>query len=112
VHILRENLSFLSRLDTSRWNETASVIELKIHPNTLSRLLRGNYTLTPKISRAIVLYFGLPPDTDLAVHPIFLAPELPDIAAKRRSLQQCLEALTPDTLQELYPALMKMLARP
>jgi len=108
---LRENLSFLSA-SIPRGGAKRLCGRLEIHPTTWSRFLRGNYTRTPKFSRAIVLYFGLPPDADLTVHPIFLAPELPDIASKRRRLQQCLEALTPDTLQELYPALMKILARP
>jgi hypothetical protein len=109
VNILRENLAFLtdkrlgkklvdieketgiSRISLHRWKSG------KHEPKDSDKLLR------------LVLYFGLDPLADLKADPIFLEMEPIGGLMRKQWLQKKIDKLENQTLNELYPALQRLL---
>lgn len=57
-------------------------------------------------------FFGLPSDIDLEREPIFLRPDPVGVASMRRWLHLQVDQLDRDEVQELFPALRRLLAHP
>ena len=107
-NVLAENLSFLFD-DLERGGKKKLAELWDIDPTTLSRWLSGRSPPQGPALRQIVSYFRLPPDTDLRSDPVFLSLDPMSVVAKRSWVRDRLDRLSEEELQDLYPALRRML---
>jgi transcriptional regulator with XRE-family HTH domain len=108
VNVLQTNLQFL--FETLEHGGKKVLAEsLELDPTTISRWLKGSYAPHGPTLQQLVSYFGLPAATDLRSEPVFLSIEPIAISQRRAWLHRRVEALAPDELRELYPALKRLL---
>jgi transcriptional regulator with XRE-family HTH domain len=107
-NVLAENLKFL--FDTlEHGGKKGLARSFGIDPTTVSRWLSGASEPQGPALRQIVNYFGLRADTDLRTDAVFLSVEPVSAVAKRQWIRDRVDSLTNEKLQELYPALRRML---
>ena len=75
----------------------------------ISRWLAGTSEPQGPALRQVASYFGLPMDTNLRRDPVFLSLEPVSLVAKRHWVRDRLDKLSEQDLQDLYPALRRML---
>ncbi len=107
-NVLAENLSFLFN-DLERGSKKKLADSWRIDPTTISRWLNGTSEPQGPGLRHIVSHFGLPPDTNLRIDPVFLSLDPVSVMAKRNWVRDHLEKLSEQDLQQLYPALRRLL---
>jgi hypothetical protein len=106
--VLAENLRFLfGSLEHGGKKSLAKSFE--IDPTTISRWLAGTSEPQGPALRQIGAYFGLPMDADLRHDPVFLSMEPVSVVAKRKWLRERVNSLSNEELNELYPALRRLL---
>jgi transcriptional regulator with XRE-family HTH domain len=108
-NMLAENLKFLFD-DLERGGKKKLAEFFNVDPTTISRWLAGSSEPQGPGLRRLVSYFNLPMDTDLRRDPVFLSLEPVSSVAKRHWVRDRLDKLSDTDLQELYPALRRMLA--
>ena len=110
VDVWRENLKCLLELQP-RGAKKRIASYLRIDQGTVSRWLAG-----ARPSRAtqqlLKNYFVLDRDTELLKDPLFLLPDPPTPEQRKRWLAARILDLSQTELQELYPALKRILTRP
>lgn len=108
IDVLQENIRYLvGTLDHGEKKHLAEAVN--VHPVTVSRWLSGAQGPESAKLAALCRYFGLPDDTDLRSEPIFLS-RLPASDRERREwLRERVDALSPRSLRELFPALQRLL---
>lgn len=107
-HVLAENLKFLfDSLEHGGKKKLAK--SFGVDPTTISRWLAGTSEPQGPGLRQIVSYFGLPIDTDLRRDAVFLSLEPVSSVGKRHWVRDRLDKLSEQELQDLYPALRRML---
>lgn len=106
--VLRENLLFLMG-SLGHGGKKSLALELHVDPTTISRWLNGSFEPQASTLHQMVLYFGLPPTTNLCEDPIFLSQEPVSARDRRKWLHHRIDTLTVEELRELYPALRRLL---
>jgi transcriptional regulator with XRE-family HTH domain len=108
INVLDENLRYLiGTLDHGQSKQLA--MEIGVSPVTVSRWATGKQV--PEESKLVALCrsFGLPAGTDLRSEPLFLS-RVPVSDRERKTwLHHRIDALDPQTLRELFPALRRLL---
>jgi transcriptional regulator with XRE-family HTH domain len=107
-NLLAENLKFLFD-DLERGGKKKLAEFFDVDPTTISRWLAGASEPQGPGLRRLVSYFNLPMDTDLRRDAIFLSLEPVSSVAKRHWVRDRLDNISEKDLQELYPALRRML---
>jgi transcriptional regulator with XRE-family HTH domain len=106
--VLAENLKYLfNSLEHGGKKQLAR--SFGVDPTTVSRWLAGTSEPQGPGMRQIVSHFGLPPDTDLRQDPVFLSLEPISFVEKRDWVRDRVDNLSQKELQQLYPALRRML---
>ncbi len=108
VDIFHENLAFLIDL-LPHGEKKRFADKLGVDATTISRWKNGSQHPTKKKLVTIIRYFGLPDNIDLAVVPAFLSSRPIGEAAIRKWLHGRIDQLYGASLQELFPALEKLL---
>lgn len=106
--VLLENLRFLIGT-LGHGGKKSLAAKLDIDPTTVSRWLRGGYEPQPASLSQIVSEFGLQPGTDLLKDPVFLSAEPISVVERKEWLNKRIDALSPEELRELFPALRRLL---
>jgi hypothetical protein len=106
--ILGENIRYLADA-LEHGHKQKMCASLGIHRSTLARWIAG--TSKPSRSKQLVLlaYLSLPATTDLSEDPLFLSLDPVSSAERRDALRRSLDRLDDTTLNELYPALKRLL---
>lgn len=106
--ILHLNVIFLlEHLEHGKKRELAE--NLSVHPTTLNKWERHEQSPSPSHQTGLRRYFNISSSVDLTRDPIFLS-HLPVIDLGRREwLQQRIKRLSAETLEELFPALVRLL---
>jgi len=107
-NVLVENLKFLFD-DLERGGKKKLAEFFEVDPTTISRWLKGSSEPQGPGLRNIVTYFRLPMDTNLRRDPIFLSLDPVSLVAKRNWVRDRLDKLPEQDLQDVYPALRRML---
>jgi transcriptional regulator with XRE-family HTH domain len=107
-NVLVENLQFLFN-DLGHGGKKKLAEHFKVDPTTVSRWLAGASEPQGPGLREIVSYFNLPMDSDLRRDAVFLSLEPVSSVGKRHWVRDRLENISEEDLQELYPALRRML---
>jgi hypothetical protein len=107
-NVLVENLKFLFD-DLGHGGKKKLAEFFDVDPTTISRWLGGASEPQGPGLRRLVSYFSLPMDTDLRRDAVFLSLEPVSSVAKRHWVRDRLDNLPEKDLQELYPALRRML---
>lgn len=107
-NVLVENLKFLFD-DLERGGKKKLAEFFDVDPTTISRWLKGSSEPQGPGLRQVVSYFRLPADTNLRRDPIFLSLDPVSSVAKRHWVRDRLDKLSEQDLQDLYPALRRML---
>jgi hypothetical protein len=110
-NVLLQNLEHLFG-SLSRGGKKAVAAQLSIDPTTVSRWLGGTCEPHASSLRQLTSYFGLPADTDLRDTPIFLSADPVTVTERRRWLHAQVDAMNPEDLRDLYPALRRLLEEP
>lgn len=106
--VLQANLRFLfNQLEHGR--KKAAAASLGIAQTTISRWLSGATEPEGPNLEKLVSHFQLPWGTDLRKDPIFLSLEPVSSQAKRHWVRDRLDKVSEQDLQDLYPALRRML---
>lgn len=107
-NILLENLKFLfDSLEHGGKKRLAA--SMGVDPTTISRWLNGASEPQGPALRQLVAHFGLPVGTDLKCDPVFLSVDPVSAVARRHWIRDRLDHLSEQELQELYPALRRLL---
>ena len=109
--VLRENLAFLIG-GLPHGGKRTLAKALQVNPTTISRWLGGSSPPGKPTQRALVDYFGLPRDIDLATDPVFLSVDPLSAVQKLAWVHERVQALDDSELHELFPALHKLLGAP
>jgi hypothetical protein len=110
VDILRRNvLHLLESLGHGEQSRLAKAIG--VDEDTVTSWKSGQ-GIRSKNLMALSAYFGLKVNVDLRTDPIFLELTPFGDMARRRRLQSHIDQLEPDSLQDLFPALERMLREP
>jgi transcriptional regulator with XRE-family HTH domain len=108
TNVFTENLKFL--FDGEGRGSKKNLAETQdIDPTTISRWLSGVTEPEGPNLEKLASYFQLPWGTDLRKNPIFLSLEPVSSQAKRNWVRDHLDKLSEEELQDLYPALRRML---
>jgi len=107
-NVLRENLQHLFH-SLGHGGKKELARRLGIASSTVSRWLNGANEPHAATLATVVTFFGLPPETDLRLVPIFLSLDPVSSTEKRRWLHARVDAMSPDDLRELFPALRRIL---
>jgi hypothetical protein len=108
VDILRENLVCL--IDgLQRGEKRAFAATLKVHPTTVSAWLGAKQRAERTNVAAVSRYFRLPSGTDLEKDPLFLSPFPVAENQRKRWLKEQIDGLDTVAIQEIFPALAKLL---
>lgn len=105
---LRANLAHLFAR-AGRGAKKRFALEYGLDPTTLSRWLGGATRPGRTAERALATFFGLDSPKDLTSEPLFLDHSGGTAEARRRWLRERVDALEPEELAELYPALVRLL---
>jgi hypothetical protein len=108
--VLAENLKFLFD-DLERGGKKKLAEFFDVDPTTISRWLAGASEPQGPGLRRLVSYFSLPMDTDLRRDAVFLSLEPVSSVGKRHWVRDRLDNISEKDLQELYPALRRMLEK-
>ena len=110
LDLFHENISFL--IDLLPHGEKKRFAEkLGVDATTISRWKNGAQKPTKRKQTAILRYFGLPNETDLASAAVFLSSGPVGTAELRKWLHGQIERLDGDLLLGLYPAFTRLLRR-
>jgi len=110
LDLFHENLSFL--IDLLPHGEKKRFAEkLGVDATTISRWKNGTQKPTKRKLIAILRYFGLPNEIDLASAAVFLSSGPVGTAELRKWLHRQIEGLDGDLLLGLYPAFTRLLRR-
>ncbi|MCL4498789.1 MAG: helix-turn-helix domain-containing protein [Chloroflexi bacterium] len=108
VDILRENLRTLIN-GLRRGEKGAFAASLGIHATTVSAWLSGKQRPEKSNVAAVSRYFKLPSGTDLEEEALFLLPVPVAATQRKRWLKDRIEELEAADLQDIFPALAKLL---
>lgn len=108
VDILRENL--LCLVDgLERGEKRTFAAAVGVHQTTVPAWLSGKQRAERTNVYAVVKYFRLPAGTDLETEPLFLSPLPASEVSRKRWLKEKIDELDAARLQDLFPALAKLL---
>lgn len=108
VDILRENLVCL--IDgLQRGQKRAFAATLKVHPTTVSAWLSAKQRAERTNVAAVCRYFRLPSGTDLEKDLLFLSPYPVAESQRKKWLKEKIDGLDTSALQEIWPAMAKLL---
>lgn len=108
VDVLRENLRTLIH-GLRRGEKGAFAAAVGVHPTTVSAWLSGKQRPERTNIAAVARYFRLPSGTDLEKEALFLSPAPVSAAQRKRWLKEQIDSLDTAALQEIFPALTKLL---
>lgn len=108
VSALSENVKYLVE-SLERGGKARLATALKVDVSTISRWRSGDLKPRDAHVKALHGYFRLPVSVDLYIEPIFLWPKPLTEAARRDWLHRRLDALSTETLHDLFPALERLL---
>lgn len=108
VDVLRENLGCLIN-GLQRGEKRAFAAALEVHPTTVSAWLSAKQRPERVNITAVCRYFRLPTGSDIETEPLFLAPLPVAENQRKRWLKEKIEDLDTSALQELFPALARLL---
>lgn len=111
ANILIENLTYLFEA-LGHGGKKAVAQALGAHATTISRWLAGSHEPPESTQRHLVEWLGLDADADLRRVAVFLSYLPVSLPARRAWLHGRIDALAPDELRRLYPALRKLLKEP
>ena len=108
TNVLKANLNFLfDRLEHG--GKKSMALALNVAQTTISRWLAGDTSPGSPTLEAIVREFRLPAGTDLRTEPLFLSLDPVSLIDKHHWVRDRLDKLSEQELQDLYPALRRML---
>jgi transcriptional regulator with XRE-family HTH domain len=108
VDILQENMRYL--IGELGWGGPRRLSEaLGISPSTVSQWGDGKHRPSAKRLGQICDFFGIARPTDLTERPLFLELEPTTLKNRKEWLKERIDALQPELLQELFPALRRLL---
>lgn len=108
VDVLRENLRCLIG-GLERGEKHAFAAAVGVHATTVSAWLSGKQRAERTNLASVTRYFRLPAGTDLEREPLFLSTLPVAEVARKRWLKERIDALDAAGLQEMFPALAKLL---
>ena len=108
VDILRENLRCLVG-GLERGEKRVFALAVGVHATTVSAWLSGKQRAERTNVGAVCRYFRLPAGTDLEKDLLFLSPLPAAEISRKRWLKEKIDGLDAAALQELFPALAKLL---
>ena len=107
-NVALENVRYLLG-SLERGGKSSLARALGVDPTTVSRWLSGSSEPERPTLGRLVAYFGLPSSTDLRSEPIFLLADPLSSTERRKFLRELIEALPDRELQDLFPALKRLL---
>lgn len=108
VDVLQENLSCLIN-GLQRGEKRAFAAALEVHPTTVSAWLSAKQRPERVNITAVCRYFRLPTGSDIETEPLFLSPFPVAESQRKRWLKEQIDGLDTAALQEIFPALAKLL---
>ncbi len=108
VDILLENIRYLTR-SLGHGQKKALAFHLGVHPTTISRWASGELRLTKGRLDALSRYFRLPAHINLETDSLFLSGKPATDLDRRAWLHKRIDEMDAATIQDLFPALERML---
>jgi transcriptional regulator with XRE-family HTH domain len=111
VNILMENIKFLTSKAVTGEKQVDIARNIGVREVTMSRWVKGKQEPEESKLARLVAYLKLPPGTNLKNDPIFLSPAPVGDLSRRHWLKKQIDQLDSETLNEIFPALQRLLKR-
>jgi len=110
-NLFLENFRYLvDGVEHGEKNNIAKIVG--VHPTSLSRWLSGTHHPDKRFRALLAIYFGLSSETELTSEPLFLSLLPVSENDKKRWLRSAIDDLNLRDLNNLFPALFKLLEPP